>query len=351
MCEEKRVREMFSWSRKLSFRGLLHPISTPKRARHSASLAASVIIHAQQAVDLDLGRIIATDEVLSAIAGSASSLTNLRVTFDLRTLSAGALVSVGALVNLRSFKIFVHREWGALSSNSIHEWAAWDLPHLTHLGLHMTQSRGPNLVAFVRFLCRCRLPCLSFFHLGSPGISLNDSHVVAEFFRKYCSLRQCTVEITARHDIAILLPHVSSTYLRLSDFAVYFPHVDLQSRVRTLVIEYTVCLLVDHDEVSEEEEFFSAFDTFNAHDYARNGLAHLQLCISTYLHSKSGVHCETLPFRWLNPNQDNTAFVERTRPYALRLRASGIELLDSDGLTVEGIRVEVDDATWGVGRT
>jgi hypothetical protein len=180
--------------------------------------------------------------------------------------------------------------------------------------------------------------------LGSPGIPLNDSHVVAEFFRKHCSLRQCTVEITA-HDIAILLPHVSSTYLRLSDARLYFPDVNLQSRVRTLVIECNVCLLVDHDENSEEEMFFQAFNTFNAHDYARNGLAHLQLCIGAWLDSESEVPYESLPFRWLNPDQDITVFVERMRPHALRLRASGIELLDGDGFTVEGIRVEVDDAT------
>jgi hypothetical protein len=146
---------MFSWSRKLSFRGFHYPTPTPELVRHSASLAASVIIHAQQIVDLDLRKILATDEVLSAIVGAASSLVNLRLTLDLHTLLAAALVSVGTLVSLRSFKIFVHRKWDAPTLKSIHEWASWNFLYLTHLGLNVTGMFQSDFVALLHFLCRC----------------------------------------------------------------------------------------------------------------------------------------------------------------------------------------------------
>jgi hypothetical protein len=94
MWEEERVRETFSWARKLSFRRFHYPTPTPELLRYSASLAASVIIHAQQNVDLELRKFLAMDKVLSAIVGAASSLVNLRLTLDLHTTDASVASAV-----------------------------------------------------------------------------------------------------------------------------------------------------------------------------------------------------------------------------------------------------------------
>jgi hypothetical protein len=179
---------------------------------------------------------------------------------------------------------------------------------------------------------------LSVLQLEMPSLSLHESPIVVDFFRAHSFLRRC--ELSCLGDVAEVLPHVSSTHLRLLDRFEDIPLVPLHSRVRTLSYEYTPTLRIDPED-EEDTSIFHALDAFNVQDRARNGLVHLQLCIGVEWPDHPDI---VSPFRWLNPGQGIADFVEWVRTYALRLRERGIELLDSDGLTAEGIQADVGGA-------
>jgi hypothetical protein len=200
---------------------------------------------------------------------------------------------------------------------SSQEWPAWNLPYLTDLGLHLEGVLPPNFIAFVRFLCRCRMSRLSVLQLEMPTLSLHESPIVVGFFRAHPFLWRCKLSCSG-DDVAEVLPHVSSTHLRLLDRLEDIPLVPLHPRVRTFSYEYTLPLRIDPED-EEDTSIFHALDAFNAQDRARNGLVHLQLCIRVRWLDHPGI---ASPFRWLNPGQGIADFVERVRVATLRIAAA-----------------------------
>jgi hypothetical protein len=334
---EKHVRKISMWTRKIALtvehEGLQ---SSPEDlvVLRLGSLAASIIVHARRVLELDLYWIIATDDILDTITGAASSLTSLRLTLGTPSPSVAALTSLGTLVNLRTLDLTVHWSNDALHWASSSEWAGWDFEHLNDLTIDAESSFPSDCVALVRFLSRCRLPSLSVLDMAPSSLSLQESQVFVDFFREHTSIRRC--ELTDSCDAALVIPHLASTHLRLQYQLQDLPLTPLHSRVRTLSFAYGFRL-----GTTAENAFFRALDAFHAQDRARNGLAYLHLSLNLRWAYYPIIFSR---FQWFDPGEGIVEFVERMRPYALQLRGQGIEVLDSNGLTVEGLQIDADGA-------